>query len=61
MLFRSDRDAEDTKLEAEATRLEELAGDYYEDDEASGQGGDEETAEFEEHEAATTEETEATV
>jgi N utilization substance protein A len=56
-----DRDAEDTKLAAEATRLEELAGDYYEDDEASGFDGDEETAEFEEEEAATTEETEAPV
>ena len=57
-----DRDAEDSKLAAEETRLEELAGDYYEDDEeASGKGGDQETAELEEHEVATTEDTEAPV
>ena len=55
-----DRAAEDTKLAAEATRLEELAGDY-DADEASGFDGDEETAEFEEEEAAATEETEAAV
>jgi N utilization substance protein A len=53
-----DRAAEDTKLAAEATRLEELAGDY-DADEAGDY--DEETAEFEEEEAVATEETEAAV
>ena len=55
-----DRAAEDTKLAAEATRLEELAGDY-DADEALDFDGDEETAEFEEEEAAATEETERAV
>src|SRR4028118_1914112 len=55
-----DRAAEDSKLAAEATRLEELAGDY-DADEASDFDGDEETAEFEEEEAVATEETEAAV
>ncbi|MEG4074734.1 transcription termination factor NusA [Microcoleus sp. Pol14C2] len=55
-----DRAAEDSKLAAEATRLEELAGDY-DADEAGDYDGDEETAEFEEEEAAATEETEAAV
>jgi N utilization substance protein A len=57
-----DRDAEDTKLAAEATRLEELAGDYYEDeDEASGFDDEEENAEYETQEAAATDETAAPV
>ncbi len=55
-----DRAAEDSKLAAEATRLEELAGDY-DADEAGDYDGDEETAEFDEEEAAATEETEAAV
>ncbi|MGL5060687.1 MAG: transcription termination/antitermination protein NusA, partial [Microcoleus sp.] len=53
-----DRDAEDSKIAAEAARLEELAA---EEDEASDFDGDEEAAEFEEQEAASAEETEAAV